>query len=238
MRFWNVVLILILATGVLAGCGRTDAPSTDSAPSADEASPVEEQGNSAQDLETGVDNAGYTGQALDASYEGALPVSSQLALGTFKMEGTANAVTPDQAKTLLPLWQVIEGGALQSDSETNAVVKQIEGAMTAEQLAVIAAMQLTIEDMQTWMQEQGVNLNTPRGAAGDFSEEERAARRATAQAGGGFGGQGGEDRQAARATAEASGTTMPGGSRGDAGLGQLDVLAEQVVELLTTIVGE
>ena len=117
-------------------------------------------------------------------------------------------------------------------------------------IAAIAAMQLTFEDMGAWMQEQGLNFGLPAGAAGgqagfgNMSEEERAAMRATAQAGGGFGGEGRpfgnmseEEREAMRATAEASGMTFPGagapGVGAGAGRGQLAVLAEQVVELLT-----
>jgi hypothetical protein len=239
MKLWNLILILALVAGVLAGCGGNDASS------------VEEQDSSAQNLESSAGSESYTSEALDTSYEGALPASSQLALGTFELEETENAVTPEQAKTLLPLWQAIQGGALQADAETNAVLKQIERAMTAEQLAAIAAMQLAVEDLGAWMQEQGVNLAPPSDAAagpGGFTppngmnEAEMVAVRATAQAGGGipsgggpFGAPGGmseEERAAMRATAEASGMTFSGGG-GRAGRGQLALLAEQVVELLT-----
>jgi hypothetical protein len=211
--------------------------------------PAEEQGSSAQDLEVSAGTERYTSATLVTSYERALPASSQLALGTFQLEGTENAITPQQAKTLLPLWQAIQGGSLQSDAETNAVLKQIEGAMTAEQLAAIAAMQLTVEEVGTWMQEQGVEFRPPQGAGqgqgvlGNLSEEERAAMRATRQAGGegGFGqgraGQGAfadmseEERAAMRATAEASGMTL--GGRAGARRGQLAFLAEPLVELLS-----
>jgi hypothetical protein len=243
MRYRNTALILILVTGVLTGCG------------GDGASSVDEQGSSAQDFEGGIDDTGYTGQALDTSYEGALPVSSQLVLGTFQLEGTGNAITPDQAKTLLPLWQAIQGGSLQSDAETNAVLKQIEGGMTTEQLAAIAAMQLTVEDLRAWMQEQGVNLAPPSGVApgsGGFAppngmnREEMAAMRATAQAGGGMPGGGGpfgnmneEELTAMRATAEAGGMAF-GGGRGPAGAttGQLAMLATKAVELLAARAAE
>ena len=47
----------------------------------------------------------YTSTALDTSYEGALAVRNQLALGTLQLDGTPNAITADQAKTLLTLWQ-------------------------------------------------------------------------------------------------------------------------------------
>jgi hypothetical protein len=252
MRSWNLVLILLLVAGVLAGCG------VDGGSSEGDTALVDEQGASAQDPESSVDStgdAGYASETLKASYEGALPASSQLALGTFELEGTANAVTPAQANILLPPWLAIQSGSLQSDAETNAVLKQIEGAMTPGQLSAIAAMQLTFADMGAWMQEQGMNLRPPQGVGegqspfGEMSEEDRAARRATAQAGGGIGREGGpfgevseEDRAAMRATAEASGMTFPGGGGPGAGVragrGQLSFLAEAVVELLTGRSGE
>jgi hypothetical protein len=180
-------------------------------------------------------------------------VNSQLALGTFLLEGTENAVTPGQAKTLLPLWQAIQGGTLQGEAETNAVLKQIEGVMMPEQLAAIAAMQLTREDQDAWAQSLGLSLGlSPEaratrqaagegtgagGSFGDLSEEERASKRATAQAGGLSGGGGGgrfsdlseEERASMRATAEAGGTAFSGRR---AGPGQITFLARPLVELL------
>jgi hypothetical protein len=252
MRSWYLVLILLLLAAALVGCGGDE-----TSPAGDPAL-VEEQGAAAQGVEGSADStedSGYTSEMLDAAYTGALPASSQLALGIFELEGTENAVTPEQAETLLPLWQAIQSGALQSDAETNAVLKQIEGAMTPEQLAAIATMQLTFEDMGAWMQERGMTFRLPQGTGegqsrfGEMSEEDRAARRATAQAGGGFGGGGGpfgemseEEREAMRATAEASGMTFPGGGGAGAGArmgrGQVSFLAEPLVELLAERVEE
>lgn len=236
MRLLYILAILVIVAGVLAGCGG------DAAPAEDSVSPTQE--TSEQTVEESAGSEGDASTTLDASYEGALPVSSQLAVGIMQLEGTENAVTPAQAKTLLPLWLALQGDTLQSDAETDAALKQIEGAMTAEQLAAIAALQITFEDMGAWLQEQGLNFSRPEGAEGqgqfgDLSEEERAAMRATRQAGGGAGsGQGGfadvseEERASSRATAEASGTTL-GGRGGGAGRAQIALLAEQVVELLT-----
>jgi hypothetical protein len=194
---------------------------------------------------------------LDTSYEGSLPASTQLALGIVQLDGTENAVTPEQAKALLPLWQVIQSGSLQSDAEMNAVVKQIEGTLAAEQLSAIADMRLTFQDMGAWMQERGLGFGRPqdaeggRGAFGDLNDDERAAMRATRQAGGqgGFGPGGGggfgaagladmgeEERTSMRATAEASGMTFD--RQGGGGRGQLSLVAEQVVELLAQILVE
>jgi hypothetical protein len=243
MKPWNAMVVLVLVVGILAGCRGDTAPS------------VDEQANSAQVLDTSADTGNYTSTALGTAYEGALPASIQLVLGTFHLEGTDNAVTPEQAKTLLPLWQVLQAGSLQSDAETNAVLKKIEETMTAEQLAAIAATKLGMEDLGTWMQERGVNPASPSDTAAgpgglappnDMNEEEMAAMRATAQARGGMPGGGGpsgnmseEERAAMRATAEAGGMTF-GGGRGPAGAssGQLAMMAAQVAELLTARAAE
>jgi hypothetical protein len=94
------------------------------------------------------DTVVYTG-ALDTTYENALDATSQLALGTLNLEGTADAVTEAQAAALLPLWQVLQGNELQSDAERLAVTRQIEHKMTETQIAAIAAMQLTQADAQS-----------------------------------------------------------------------------------------
>lgn len=112
-----------------------------------------------------------------------------LILGTLKLEGTENAVTPTQAAELLPFWTLIQGGSLKSDAETRAVIKQIEGKTTDAQLAAIEAMQLTVDDMRAWMEEQGMAFaqgdapgDAPGGQGGpgafqNLSEEERAQMR-------------------------------------------------------------
>lgn len=223
MKFWHVVLTLVLVT-VLAGCSRGQATPANTGSS-----------------------QSYTSAYLNTSYPNALDVSSQLALGTLQLEETENAVTPEQAKTLLPLWQALQGGVT-AQAEINAVLKQIEKTMTPEQLQTIAAMQLTQEDLQAWMQEQGLQI--PGGPGGglptpgamatrpawsgegemppeiatrraefeNMGEEERAAMRATAQAGGGIPGR-------------------PGGVSG-AGGRQLMILLNPLIELLKTRAGE
>jgi hypothetical protein len=112
-----------------------------------------------------------------------------LALGTLELEGTTSAVTAEQATKLLLLWQMLQGGALQGTAEIQAVVNQVKGTMTAEQMAAIEAMDLRPEDLMAWMQEQGIEMpqrGSPGGqgrqgggpgAFGDLSEEERAQMR-------------------------------------------------------------
>jgi hypothetical protein len=78
-----------------------------------------------------------------ASPGAGLALPDGLALGTLKLEGTEGAVTPAQASELLPLWKMIQGGSLQGDAESQAVLKQIQAKMTESQLAAIRAMGLT-----------------------------------------------------------------------------------------------
>jgi hypothetical protein len=104
-------------------------------------------------------------------------------LGTIKLEGTGQAVTPEQAAAMLPLWKVVQGGSLQGAAETRAVLEQIESVLTEEQLAAIDAMDLTVQDVGAWMEEQGVEMPArPEGqgagpggggAFGNMTEEQR-----------------------------------------------------------------
>jgi hypothetical protein len=252
VKVWQITLVLVLLAGILAACGGDAAPVAEDSSSTEEVSSAEAQEDLAQALEDDAASGGYASEVLVVSYAGAMPASSQLALGIFRLEGTENAVTAEQARALLPLWQAIQSGSLQSDNETNAVLKQIEEAMTGEQLAAIAAMQLTLQDMGAWMQEHDVNFGGQPGAGGgpppfdNLSEEERAAVRATRQAGGEGGFPGGgpgalanmseEDRASMRATAEANGFA-PGNRAGARG-GQLVLIAEPLVELLAQLMGE
>ena len=103
-------------------------------------------------------STGSTGVTLDADFADALPVPSQLAIGTFLLEETDKAVTVEQAGELLPNYQMLQ--ALQSSgtaaqAELDTVLKQIQGAMTDEQLTEIKEMQLTPDNMFELMQERG-----------------------------------------------------------------------------------
>lgn len=237
MKLWQIVSVLALVAVVLAGCG------------AEEATPAT----------TDEDNAVvYTSEALDTSYDGALDVRNQLMLGTIQLEGTDNAVTPEQATALLPLWQALQGGVT-VQAEVQAVLKQIEGTMIQEQLEAITVMQLTQEDLRAWMQEQGLGRDGGFPGAGG-GEEVSPEVRATRQAEFGSGevppematrraemeNMSDEEREAFRATAQAgggfpggpeggAGGGLPGGSGGRAGRGggPFGILLNPLIELLT-----
>ena len=100
-------------------------------------------------------------QASPATQEVTLPLATQLIIGTFKLEGTDQAVTTEQAKELLPMWQVYQD-LLTSDTaaqeEVDGLVEQIQETMTAKQTQAITDMKLTQRDIFTLMQEKGLGL--------------------------------------------------------------------------------
>jgi LysM repeat protein len=95
-----------------------------------------------------------------------------LALGTLHLQDTAQAVTDEQAVSLLPLWQVLQGNELQTAAERSAVVRQIEVSMTDAQGTAIAAMSLTQEDVRAWMESPRTDSAAPsaRGLPGAVVE--------------------------------------------------------------------
>ncbi|MFT3894207.1 MAG: hypothetical protein QM730_21465 [Anaerolineales bacterium] len=71
----------------------------------------------------------YTSSVISTDYENALPVRNQLAIGTMKLDGTAQAVTAEQAKQLVPLYQALRGTTTSgggSQEEISALLGQIE----------------------------------------------------------------------------------------------------------------
>jgi len=101
-------------------------------------------------------------QSASAIQNETLSMEIQLVLGTLQLEGTNQAITGEQAKELLPMWQVYQsltsnGAAAQA--ELDGLVEQIQETMTAGQTETIAAMNLTQQDIFGLMQEQGVGLN-------------------------------------------------------------------------------
>lgn len=82
-------------------------------------------------------------------------------LGSLKLDGTDQAITPQQAKDLLPLWQVyqeISASDTAAQAEVDALVKQIQETMNSEQMKTIQAMNLTSQDSFAIMQEMGIGM--------------------------------------------------------------------------------
>ncbi|MGC9396534.1 MAG: hypothetical protein ACP5J4_16950 [Anaerolineae bacterium] len=133
----------------------------------------------------------YASATLKVDFTNALTVRNQLALGLLNLEGTANEVTPAQAKSLLPLWQALRGTARSgaaATAEVDALLSQIEETLTPGQLEAISALRLTQDDLRAWAESQGITVGTGAGvgagagggmgAGRGLSPEERATRQA------------------------------------------------------------
>ena len=100
------------------------------------------------------------GQSTDTS-PNEMPLASKLVIGSFKLEGSDNTITAEQASELLPLWQVyqqLSTSDTAAQEEVTALTEQIQETMTTEQMNAIDAMSLTPQDIFTTMQEQGVQF--------------------------------------------------------------------------------
>lgn len=129
--------------------------------------------------------------ALTADYEDAASVEAQLILGIFNLEDTGLLVTRDQASLLAPLWmnyktltatarppaqeQDQPTASQPVDAETQEqmteLTAQIQAVLTPEQLQAIVDMEITTQDMQVFMDEQGISLRGPQQGEGNMPPE-------------------------------------------------------------------
>jgi hypothetical protein len=169
------ILLLIFALG-LAACGGN----------AQAAASTQSRGANAG-------NAG--GQGRDGFFanqdpNAPLPLASALAVGTIKLQNTAQDITPDEAKQLIPLWQALQS-LMQSDTaaqaEVEGVINQIQSTMNADQVSAIKAMNLKGSDEASVFSQLGFGGPNARGtpAAGG------TPRAGGGRFGGGFDGGGG-----------------------------------------------
>jgi len=160
-----------------------------------------------------------------------------LALGILELEESNDAVTPEQASEMLPLWKMLASGGLRGDTESASVTKQIENTLTASQSTTITTMDLTSEDQQVWMEEQGIEIPDVGGfaQAGNATDEDRAAVREK------FQNMSEEERVQARAEMGIEGPQGAGGglsgdgtgNRGAAGLRGGNAVIQALIDLLT-----
>jgi len=192
-KLWMTLGITALAVFVLAGCGNSASAPASAPTQAAEAAPP---------APVVAPTSGST-TALDTTYEGALSQRNQLLLGTLMLEESEWVVDAEQARTLLPLWQGIRGtmrSGASAQAEIDALLRQIEAAMTADQIAAIRKMKLTQAELQAWAKSQGLSVGTGEGAgagAGQGGGQALSAEaRATRQAERGGTGEGGGLSQA------------------------------------------
>lgn len=180
------LFLIAIAVLALSACNRNNDPPA--------ASAGEVSAGPSQESESVTTNGGQSTFQLDNSFEGALPPTNQLILGIMLLEETDDAVTGAQAASMLVLWQALQSGTIQNQTERAAILRQIEGVLTDAQIEAIAAMQLTFTDLNDWAQANGMELpqlgqggqgrqggQGGQGGAGgifaDMSAEERAAFR-------------------------------------------------------------
>ena len=107
-----------------------------------------------------------TQQAAPGPQDVSLPIQEQILIGTFKLEGTPQAVTAQQAAQLIPLWQVykdLSSSDTAAQEEIDGLVQQIQDTMTPEQMQAIQNMNLTRQDIFTVMQDQGITQGRGQG---------------------------------------------------------------------------
>ena len=188
MKKLIVTLITILVfAAVLTACGGEAAPAA-----------VEATGGSASLAEATsptavIAAAANSNAALSTEYPGALPVQSQLAFGTMQLENTNLAVSVEQAEELLPYWRVLQSltqSGTAADAEIKAVAKQIQDSMDGEQIAAIAAMELSEEKLQTMIEEGVINFGFGRGLGGNEGGSAGGVRPGGGPGGGMLGGGG------------------------------------------------
>jgi hypothetical protein len=175
-------IALIAIALILAACGGA----TTSAPTAPAATPDVSNNNTTP--------TPLVAAYLKTDYTDATNVRNQLALGTLKLEGTSNAITPEQAKALLPLWQAIvalSGNTATAEAELTAVQNQIAEALQPAQLQAIGALQLTTAQLNAFNAEKGIVMPTPvpgvtkvPGSGSGISQADKEATRTAAEASG------------------------------------------------------
>jgi hypothetical protein len=239
-RTLHIVLCLELALAavVLTACGgnqttvTSEVASTAGTRDVAGASPEGELDGGVATATSEVVIADDAGTGLDSGYGGALDAGTRLALGTLLLEETDQPLAAEQARQLLPLWQALQGGVT-AEAEVNAVIAGIKQAMTPDQLASIADMALTQNDVEVWMQDRGVAFGLPDGSGAPAGE-----RPTDGEGRAGMANMSEEEREAMRATIQAGGG-MPGGGGGAAGgAGQYAMLLRPLIAMLEARAGE
>ncbi len=124
------------------------------------------------------------------------PIENKLAVGILSLEGTDKAVTADQAKAMLPLWEAVK--SLRTDTKTTAqemsgLYQQIQQLLTPDQVQAIQGLNLNSQEVQALMEKYGLQFQPNASAPQDSSVMAtriagRTSNGASGGPGGGFGG--------------------------------------------------
>jgi hypothetical protein len=186
-------------------------------------------------------NSGTQGTRQAFGLTASTPLEQKLAVGTLKLEGTPLAITAQQAKTLLPLWQALKALPAQNTTapeEITALYQQIEENMTPQQIQSIKDLTMNSSDMRDMMSSLGIQFNGGNGQG--LSQSQQATRQAQRSqnggggGGGGFGGPGGPGGFGGPGGGGAQTTRTPGANRARTGSGIGALFVDPVIKLLQT----
>jgi len=117
-----------------------------------------------------------------------LPLESKVGIGILKLEGTEQAVDAEEAKDLLVLFKALKTLSTESNTavdEISALNVQIKNTLTADQLAAIEKMSITMDELRTMTQSYGVE------STGSSSNSSSSSNSGGMEGPGGPGGMGG-----------------------------------------------
>lgn len=191
MKFKPVTIIVLLSAVLLSACAPAAAPAAEVL-TGDTANAVPVETASVNNESVAAETTTLTADMLDITFDDAANIRSQLAYGLMKLEGTANAVTSEQAASLVPLWQAVlllSTDSMTASEELTAVQDQIAQALTLEQFQAIADMKITNTVLSAYYAEMGIVMSTPApgvvpGSKKNMSEEDKQATRAANAAAG------------------------------------------------------
>jgi len=203
----RLIISTVLVSVLLLAAACSAAPSSAPAPVQQDQAATSVPGNE------GIETMG----GITTDFDDAANLRNQLAFGILELEGTKNAITAEQAKVLLPLWQAVvalSGDSTAVSEELTAVQNQIIASVQPEQLQAIAALQITNTRLSEFYAEMGITLPTPVPGVTRVPGSKKNMSDA--------------DKQATRTANEASGTT-------GAGMGQVTrtLLFDEVIKLLS-----
>ena len=215
-----LILLVAMTVMVLSACGGESEPGneTESETGSETETITEVRVNENGQITEQEQESDAAEAALSTSFDDALSMDGQLAIGTVQLDDTELAVDGEQAAGLPPLWQAyqsLSSSDTTAEVELNAVLKQIQKTMTVDQIAAIADMRLTNEVL-TAMMEEG-ELTFGRGGSGGLRGSGEDG-----QAGGFAGGQGRIPGQGP------GGGGLPGSGPGESGsLSEDDIATRQ-----------
>ena len=179
-----------------------------------------------------VDTIGEQRTKLQGDYENALSPALQLVVGTLMLEETDLALDAEMATTLIPYWKLYTT-LTESDStaleELDALVNEIEGLMTTEQINYIVGLELTQESMLTIIEELGI-MEDLRTGAGDGTGANRPEGMPEGTRPGG-----GQGRSGAEGVDPALMATMQASRAEEGGAGTNRMIKPLIVQLISQL---